>query len=144
MLSPRITFRRNILDFTKTYRKPLTLFWRSQRSEPKQVGSPETFDGVRPYRVIPEPNGLKFMYDLCTKTEGFTKAYKLTERLFHELGPIYKENLMLMPTEVLHVQDPDDFEKVFRAEGKYPRRLMFDFMVEHRKRRNHFPGIIQV
>ena len=144
MLSPRIAFRRNILGFTKTYRKPLTLFWRSQRSEPKQVGSPETFDGVRPYRVIPEPNGLKFMYDLCTKTEGFTKAYKITERLYHELGPIYKENLMLMPTEVLHVQDPDDFEKVFRAEGKYPRRLMFDFMVEHRKRRNHFPGIIPV
>ena len=70
------------------------------------------------------------MYDLCTKTEGFTKAYKITERLFHGLGPIYK--------------DPDDFEKVFRAEGKYPRRLMFDFIVEHRKQRNHFPGITQL
>ena len=144
MLSPRIAFRRNILDFTKPYRKPLTLFWRSQRSEPKQVESPERFDGVQSYRVIPEPNGFKFMYDLCTKTEGFTKAYKITERLFHELGPIYKENLMLWPIAAVHVQEPDDFETVFRAEGKYPRRLMFDFMVEHRKRRTHFPGIIQV
>ena len=84
------------------------------------------------------------MYDLCTKTERFTKAYKVTERLFHDLGPVYKEDLMFRPTMTVHVKDPDDFEKVFRAEGKYPRRLIFDFMVEHRKRRNLWPGIIQV
>ena len=81
------------------------------------------------------------MYDLCTKTEGFTKAYKVTERLFHDLGPIYKEDLMFRPNITVHVKDPDDFEKTLRAEGKYPRRLFFDFLVEHRKRRKYFPGI---
>ena len=146
MLSPSsIAFRRNLLDFTKPFHKPfLTLFWRSQRTEAKQIESPETFDGVRSFDEIPEPNRWKFMYDLCTKTGDFAKAYKLTERLFHELGPLYKENLMLWPIAAVHIQDPDDFEKVFRAEGKYPRRLIFDFLVEHRKRGNHFPGITQV
>ncbi|CAH3047023.1 unnamed protein product [Porites lobata] len=140
-----IAFRRNLLDFTKPFHKPfLTLFWRSQRTEAKQKESPETFDGVRSFDEIPEPNRWKFMYDLCTKTGDFAKAYKLTERLFHELGPLYKENLMLWPIAAVHVQDLDDFEKVFRAEGKYPRRLIFDFLVEHRKRGNHFPGITQV
>ena len=144
MLPRGIAFRRNLLDFRKQYLKPLTLFWRSQRTEAKQIESPETFDGVRSFEEIPEPKSWKFMYDLCTKTEGFTKAYKITERLFHDLGPVYKEDLMFRPTMTVHVKDPDDFEKVFRAEGKYPRRLIFDFMVDHRKRRNLWPGIIQV
>ena len=144
MLPRSIAFRRNLLDFRKQYLKPLTPFWRSQRTEAKHIQSPETFDGVRSFEEIPEPRGWKFMYDLCTKTEGFTKAYKITERLFHDLGPVYKEDLMFRPTMTVHVKDPDDFEKVFRAEGKYPRRLILDFFVEHRKRRNRWPGIIQV
>jgi len=43
---------------------------------------------------------------------------------------------------MVHITDPDDFEKVFRAEGKFPRRPPVDIWVEHRKRRNYFPGII--
>ena len=84
------------------------------------------------------------MYDLCTKTEGFTRIYKITERLFHDLGPIYKEDLMFRPNITVHVKDPDDFEKILRAEGKFPRRPLFDFLVENRKRRKYFPGIAHV
>ena len=48
----------------------------------------------------------------------------LIQLMFHDLGPVYKEDLMFRPTMTVHVKDPDDFEKVFRAEGKYPRRLI--------------------
>ena len=68
----------------------------------------------------------------------------LIQLMFHDLGPVYKEDLMFRPTMTVHVKDPDDFEKVFRAEGKYPRKLILDFFVGHRKRRNRWPGIIQV
>lgn len=81
----------------------------------------DTFDdGVRPFEDIPEVNGWKFIYNLCTKTQGFTKFFKETARLFDELGPIYKDDFMFTPFKTVHVIDPGDFSKVYRAEGKYP------------------------
>ncbi|CAH3175360.1 unnamed protein product [Porites evermanni] len=81
------------------------------------------------------------MYDVITKTEGFTKPFKFLERLFDELGPIYKEDFTMRPSTTVHVIDPEDFEKTFRAEGKYPQRPILDFHLEHRRRRNYFPGV---
>ncbi|XP_067023575.1 cytochrome P450 27C1-like [Acropora muricata] len=43
---------------------------------------------------------------------------------------------------MVHILDPDDYKKVFRAEGKYPQRPLLDFWVEHRKRKNYFPGLV--
>ena len=82
------------------------------------------------------------MFDLFTKTERFAKGYKLFERLFEELGPIYKESVLLSPKTTVHVIEPEDIEKVFRSEGKYPMRLQLDIWLEYRKRRNYFPGLI--
>lgn len=130
MFSSRIACHRT------QYLKLLSLHWRSQSTESR------LFDGVRAFEDIPEPNGWKLMYDLFTKTERFAKGYKLFERLFEELGPIYKESVLLSPKTTAHVIEPEDIEKVFRAEGKYPRRLQLDIWLEYRKRRNYFPGLI--
>ena len=144
MFSSSIALRRNLLSRTQ-HLKPLTAYWRSQRTEASRLEmSHETSDGVRSFEDIPGPNGLKFMMDLLTKSEGFTKAYKLYKRLFEEHGPIYKETLTMKPAVTVHVIDPEDFEKVFRAEGKYPRRPVIDIWLEHRKRRKYFPGIAQL
>ena len=75
------------------------------------------------------------------KPSTFPKE-QLFERLFEELGPIYKESVVLSPKTTVHVIEPEDIEKVFRAEGKYPRRLQLDIWLEYRKRRNYFPGLI--
>ena len=143
MLSTSTVCRRNVLQ-RKQYFKPLTLYWRSQRTEARALDSQETFHGVRAFEDIPEPNSFKFMYDLCTKTERFTKGFKVTERLFEELGPVYKERWTLTPLTSVHVIEPEDIEKVFRAEGKYPRRPIIDVWLEYRKRRNYFPGLVLV
>jgi len=130
---------------------PLTTLWRSQKTEASPLESRETVDvptnlenkeyAVRPFEEIPGPKaGLKSIVDFYTKTEGFTKGFKLTDRRFDEYGPIFKQ-FMINGAAMVHVIDPDDFEKVFRAEGKYPRRPPMDIWVEHRKRRNHFPGV---
>ena len=122
--------------------------WRSQKTQAITLESREDLgdsadvhDRIRPFEEIPGPKtGLKFMVDSYSKTEGFTKAYKLSEILFAEHGPIYKES-MILGKPVVHLTDPEDFEKVFRAEGKYPRRPPIDIWIEYRKRRKLFTGL---
>ena len=63
------------------------------------------------------------MFDLFTKTERFAKGYKLFERLFEELGPIYKESVLLSPKTTVHVIEPEDIEKVFRSDTGSPSSL---------------------
>ena len=102
----------------------------------------EGYGGVRPFDDIPGPKrSLQNLIAFYRRSEGLTKSYKNSEALFKEYGPIFKSNLtedMVM----VHIFDPDDYKKVFRAEGKYPRRPLLDFWVEHRKRRNYFPGLV--
>ena len=122
--------------------------WRSQKTQAIALESREDLgdsakvhDRIRSFEKIPGPKtGLKFMVDSYGKTEGFTKAYKLSEIMFAEHGPIYKES-MILGKPVVHITDPEDFEKVFRAEGKYPRRLPIDIWIEYRKRRKLFNGL---
>ena len=141
MLSPSIAFRRNLLSLRTQYLKPLSVCWRSQKTEARHLESQESLDGLRSFGEIPQRNRWRFMYDVITKTEGFTKPFKFLERLFDELGPIYKEDFTMKPSTTVHVIDPDDFEKTLRAEGKYPQRPILDFHLEHRRRRNYFPGL---
>lgn len=96
---------------------------------------------VRPFEEIPGP-GKSFwsIVEFYRKTKGFTKPYKMHDVMFAKYGPIYKEELLGRPT--VHLMDPNDFGKVFRAEGKYPKRPnLFDHMTEHRRRRTGNPGI---
>ena len=97
--------------------------------------------GVRPFEDIPGPKKtFKSMVDFYRQSEGLHKGYKPTESWFAKYGPIFKQNLF--GPYWVHVIDPNDIEKVFRAEGKYPRRFEIDVWLEHRKRRNYFPGVV--
>ena len=145
--------RRNLPPGTR-HLKPSANFWRSQKTQAADLDSDEIFrdsakgpkaeieDGrVRPFEDIPGPKkSLKSIVEFYVKTEGLTKAYKQNQRFFAKYGAIYKDN-MLGQTFV-HTMDPNDFEKVFRAEGKYPRRPLVEVWKEHRKRRNYFPGLL--
>ena len=132
--------------------KSLAAFWRSQKTEAASLERNQTFrdsakieieDGSRvlPFEDIPGPKKtFKSMVEFYRKSEGLHKGYKLTETWFSKYGPIFKENTF--GSYWVHVIDPNDIEKVFRAEGKYPRRLELEVWKEHRKRRNYFPGVI--
>ena len=99
---------------------------------------------VRPFDDIPGPKrSLQNLIAFYRRSEGLTKTYKNSQALFKEYGPIFKSNF----TEdmlIVHILDPDDYKKVFRAEGKYPQRPPLDFWVEHRKRRNYFRGLVHL
>ena len=96
--------------------------------------------GAKPFEDIPGPKaGFRTFMKFYKVTEGFTKGYKMVDRLFAEYGPIYKQYLFGIP--LVHVVDPNDVERVFRADGKYPMRPPMLAWIEHRKRRDHFPGV---
>lgn len=98
---------------------------------------------LRAFEDIPGPErSLKSFMEFYRKSEGLVKGHKVNQAFFARYGPIFKETFTGQ-TQV-HIIDPDDFEKVFRAEGKYPRRTKIDVWMEHRKRRNYFLGIVQL
>ena len=141
-------FRRN-LPAAQHY-KPLAAFWRSQKTEAAPLERNETFrdstkieikdGGARLFEDIPgPPKTFKTIVDLYRKTERFSKTYKLSESWFKKYGPIFKKNLF--GRYWVQIIDADDIEKVLRAEGKYPRKLELEDWLEHRKRRNYFPGV---
>ena len=90
---------------------------------------------------IPGPQGrLSTAVAFYRQSEGFRKLYKLMEKLFDEYGPILKEDVT-EKTPVVHVMEPKDFETVFRAEGKYPKRTPLDFVEEYNRRKGLPPGL---
>ncbi|XP_015780624.1 PREDICTED: cytochrome P450 10-like [Acropora digitifera] len=131
------------------------IFWRTQTTKPAEYQLEESDpvrdsaisevspSQVRAFEDMPGPKrSVMSFVELYRKSEGLTKGYKLNEALIAKYGPIFKENYT-GETQV-HISDPDDFEKVLRADGKYPRRMILQFWYEHRARRNHFPGIFQL
>ncbi|XP_015780625.1 PREDICTED: cytochrome P450 27C1-like [Acropora digitifera] len=130
-------------------------FWRTQTTKPAkaQLEESDSFNDlaisevspsqVREFEDMPGPKrGVMSFVEFYRKSESLTKGYKLSEALFAKYGPVYKENYG-GETQV-HISDPDDFETVLRAEGKYPRRLLMQVWLEHRVRRNYFHGIVQL
>ena len=145
-----LTLTRNLPRFQ--HLKPLAVFLRFQKTKaipsedeshtPDSAKSETENNSVRPLEDIPGPRkNLRSFAEFYVKSERFTKPYKLYELLFERYGPIFKEDMFFgVPT--LHLIDPDDHEKVLRAEGKYPSRPIIDFWLEHRQRRNYFAGIL--
>lgn len=145
-----IILRRNLPR--SKHLKPIAVFLRFQKTKAIPLeGESHTRDSaksetennsVRPFEDIPGPRkNLKSIAEFYIKSERFTKSYKLNDILFEKYGPMFKEN-MIFGVPTLRLLDPDDHEKVLRAEGKYPSRPMVDFWLEHRQRRNYFPGIL--
>ena len=90
---------------------------------------------------IPGPQGrLSTAVAFYRQSEGFRKFHKLMVKLFDEYGPIFKEQVT-EKTPVVHVMEPKDFETVFRAEGKYPKRTPLPFLEEYNRRRGMPPGL---
>ena len=92
-------------------------------------------DEPLPFDQIPGPKGrYATAIEFYRQSDGFAKFYKIPEKLFKVYGPVFKQ-YVTDKTPVVHIMEPTDFETVYRAEGKYPRRITLDFFVKCRKRR---------
>ena len=125
--------------------RPVSFFVQGQfqRTEVKQRSTSEVkdhdyepqVDEPLPFDQIPGPKGrYATAIEFYRQSDGFAKFYKIPEKLFKVYGPIYKQ-YVTDKTPVVHIMEPTDFETVYRAEGKYPRRPSIDFFVKLRKRR---------
>ena len=154
MFSPcAASLRANFVLPKARHLKCLTSFWRWQKTEASPLVKRESFDDprpaksaeveARPFRDIPSPDfGMTSTVKYFKETEGFTKVYKLTNRLFTEHGPLFRGDILFGGKPAVYTIDPDDFEKVFRSEGRYPRRPpILEIWREQRKRRNYFVGV---
>ena len=113
-----------------------------QRAEAaEKISLSETEVEPLQFNEIPGPQG-KYVpaIEFYRVSEGFTKTYKLTDKLLNQYGPIFKQ-AVTDSSPVVHVMDPVDFQTVFRAEGKYPYRPPIDALLEVRRRKGMFLGL---
>ena len=149
MIATKFAFKRALSSRLQLFARASTRV-RFQRAEAiPSVRANDRFVGsigvdepaVLSFDEIPGPQGrLRTALAFYRQSEGFRKQHKLSEKLFSEYGPIFKENVT-ETTSVVHIREPKDFETVFRAEGKFPKRTPLDFLEEYRRRRGMPPGL---
>ena len=93
-----------------------------QTSSPSDVAA--DFATARPFSAIPSPRripliGISRDFMKVSSSELVQAVYRRVE----ELGKIYREKLFPGLPEFVFVLDPEDVAKVFRADGRYPRRF---------------------
>ena len=113
-------------------------------SEVIDHGDEPQIDEPLPFDQIPGPQGrYATAVEFYRQSDGFTKFYKIPEKLFKVYGPIFKQ-YVTDKTPVVHIMEPTDFETVYRGEGKYPSRPPFDFLIKLRERRGEPMDLINL
>ena len=111
---------------------------RCQRVEEKRPRSTSEVidDEPLPFDQIPGPRGrYASAFEFYRQSDGFSKFYKLKQKLFKDYGPIYKQ-YVTEKTPTVHIMEPADFKAVYRAEGRHPDRAApLPALTEYRKRK---------
>ena len=95
------------------------------------------FATAKPFSAIPSPKRIP----LIGMSRDFMKVstsdlVQAVYRRVEELGKIYREKLFPGLPEFVFVLDPEDVAKVFRADGRYPRRFPLPEWIDVRKELN--------
>uniref|UniRef100_A0A8W8N4Z2 Cytochrome P450 10 n=1 Tax=Magallana gigas TaxID=29159 RepID=A0A8W8N4Z2_MAGGI len=99
---------------------------------------------VKAFDNIPGPKGLPIVGTLLDymKKDGlpFNKLYKVYRQRSLQYGPVFKEKLANFTTVV--ISDPAEYNKVVRAEGKYPLRRDVEPWFLYREKRKMGQGLV--
>ena len=108
-----------------------------QHHTPPDSGTEVDYASAKPFDAIPSPKRIP----LIGISRDFTKfspskiSFFVRERV-EQLGKLYREKMVPGAPEFLFVLDPDDVAKVFRADGRHPRRFPFTDWIDIRKELN--------
>lgn len=98
----------------------------------------------RPFAEVPGPKGLPIIGTLLDyfKKDGlsFSKMFEAYRQRSLQYGPIYREQIATVQTVV--ISDPDEYNKVIRAEGRMPIRREMEPMAYHRLKNNINLGLV--
>ena len=98
----------------------------------------------RPFSAIPQVRGLPFIGTALdyVKPEFKGKPFLVPLERKQVYGNIYREKPMPTGPEFIVTLNPEDVEKVFRADGKEPHRPTFSVFDEARKKANQEKGLV--
>ena len=108
-----------------------------QHHTPPDSGTEVDYASAKPFDAIPSPKRIP----LIGISRDFTKfspskiSFFVHERV-EQLGKLYREKIVPGAPEFLFVLDPDDVAKVFRADGRHPRRFPLTEWTDIRKELN--------
>ncbi|XP_035915937.1 cytochrome P450 CYP12A2-like [Anopheles stephensi] len=132
----------NLLRF-----RPCGVRWRSTAAQPAATSSVNTavdleWENAQPFDKIPAPSLLGFLKEFGPfgKYKDGT-LYDINKRMRELYGPIIRMNGSFGREDIVMTFVPEDFEKVLRSEGQWPRRTGMDSFVYYRKQ--HRPEYFQ-
>ena len=98
----------------------------------------------RPFSAIPQVQGLPFIGTALdyVKPEFKGKPFLVPLERKQVYGNIYREKPMPTGPKFIVTLNPEDVEKVFRADGKEPHRPTFSVFDEARKKANQEKGLV--
>ncbi|XP_068169889.1 cholesterol side-chain cleavage enzyme, mitochondrial [Antennarius striatus] len=96
---------------------------------------------VRPFSEIPGQwrHGMANLYNFW-KLNGFRNLHRLMLQNFNMFGPIYREKIGYY--ENVNIINPEDAAILFKAEGRYPKRLKVEPWTAYRDYRNRKYGVL--
>ena len=103
-------------------------------TDPRSCSEVE-YNQAKPFDAIPTPKRIPVL----NVSRGFTKfspsrAVQLVQERVQEFGKLFREKSAPGLPEFLFVLDPEDVAKVFRADGRYPRRFpLWEWTVVRKK-----------
>ncbi|KAM8811115.1 cytochrome P450 11B, mitochondrial-like [Eudromia elegans] len=102
--------------------------------------SPSPPRSPRPFEAIPRGGRHRWLQLLRVwRAGGLPRFHLLMQSNFQRLGPIYRETLGTY--DCVNVLLPQDAERLFQAEGAFPRRMGVEAWSAHRQLRNHKCGV---
>ena len=100
----------------------------------------------KPFKEIPGPKGYPLIGTaLDYAGKNMSKLHVVMRKRYDTYGPIYREKMFPGMPEQVVIFDPDDVEKVFRADGEWPNRPEGgEVFMGVRKEAGLRPGILQL
>ena len=94
-----------------------------QLSQAEQESNGRDLSQPKAYKDIPGPKGYPLIGTaLDYAGKNMSKLHAVMRSRYDKYGPIYREKLFPGMPEQVVILDPDDLEKVFRADGEWPNR----------------------
>ncbi|XP_078670198.1 putative cytochrome P450 49a1 [Branchiostoma floridae x Branchiostoma belcheri] len=128
-------------------RTTTTATFRSQSTRAEAEGSVACESSARPFEEIPGPKGLPFIgtawdYSPFGRFPMKTKFMESFKERTKTYGRIYREKLG--PIDFVVISDPKEIEKVFRNEGRYPKRRTLFTVKKYRELKKLPTGILNL
>ena len=119
--------------------RPISMSSGLSRTQKPKSGNPlpsstETSTSVKPYKEIPGPWKIPLLQITpeLLRSDPF-KSIQLMSELQKKYGSFFKARFSPTVPEFVMAFDPKDAAKVFRNDGKYPKRFSVDVWIETRK-----------